>query len=151
MTYRIVIAGKENGGLLQMRTLQFLAAALTFAVTLVASAQEYTQWGFVRAVSVFNPGLTQFEVLRNDERGGEVRFIVSPKDIVCPSGATYHVAWSFEGDIRRITRGQRILVNLAAKQLAGARCEYSEPVVLTGGGNWDLIFGRSPLAASYKD
>ena len=106
-----------------MRVLQIVATVFTLAVSLAASAQEYTQWGFVRAISVFNPGLTQFEVLRNDERGGEVRFIVSPKDVVCPSGATYHVAWSFEGDIRRITRGQRILVNLAAKQLAGARCE----------------------------
>src|SRR6185295_7396273 len=112
------------------RTLRFLSTALILIVAVFAFAQEPTQWGLVRAISFGNPGLTQFEVLRNDERGGEIRFIVSPKDAVCPSGATYLVSWSFVGDIRRITRGQKILVNLASKQLAGARCQYSEPVVV---------------------
>jgi hypothetical protein len=133
-----------------MKTLKFVAATLMLAGAAAAPAQErHSQWEYARAITFGNPGSTQFDVLRNDERGGEVRIV--RKDSTCPEGATYVYSWRFEGDIRRIARGQRIQVHLALRQTAGPRCPISEPYLTAGSGNWPMALVASPHRAAHPD
>jgi hypothetical protein len=133
-----------------MKTLKFVAATLMLAGAAAAPAQErHSQWEYARAITFGDPGSNQLDVLRNDERGGEVRII--RKDSFCPQGATYVYSWRFEGDIRRIARGQRIQVHFAARQTAGPRCPYGEPYLVTGSGNWAFALVASPHRAAHPD
>lgn len=117
------------------------------ALLLVASsayAAPPTAWRLVRPITAAREGLTQFEVLEATERGGRVRVIRSPRDITCPSGATYVFSWRIDGEVRRVTIGQPLVVSFQAQQTSGARCPNGEPLARAATGLGTIDLGWAP-------
>ena len=103
------------------------ALFVLLAMSGVASA-DAPAWRLARVTSGSRDGLTQFQVLRLDARGGEVRIIRSPRDETCPGGATYVIGWRIDGELRRVQRGQALTVSFEGRQTGGANCPSSEPL-----------------------
>jgi hypothetical protein len=110
----------------------------------LASAANPTAWRLVKPVTAARDGLTQFEVLEANERGGRVRITRSPRDLSCPTGATYLMSWRIDGETRRVALGQSLLVSFEGHQTGGGRCANGEPLARAATGLGAIDMGWAP-------